>query len=227
MPPRFHSGRRRAANQCARIGEEVRLSAASFGLSVHQLAERSGLSWATVRRVVDGEASVSVVVLAAVAEAAGLDLVLRAYPGRSPSLRDSGQLGLAEQLCRLAHPSWQPALEYGIGPHRESIDLVLLAPSEIVASEIERVAVDWQGQYRRADAKRRALAAHHRRPVRLLMIVEDTRRNRASLEPHLALIRSSLPAGSREILAALRVGQPLGRDGLLWLRRPPRSPDRR
>ena len=101
------------------------------------------------------------------------------------------------------------------------VDLVLFGPTEIWATEIERLLGDFQGQHRRADAKREALAAQHRRPVRLVMAVEDTRRNRAALDPHIAFIRASLPAGSREILGALRSGRPLGRDGLLWLRRAP------
>jgi hypothetical protein len=51
------------------------------------------------------------------------------------------------------------------------------------------------------------------------MVVEDTERNRAAVAPHLAFIRTALPARSREILKSLRTGEPLGRDGLLWLRR--------
>ena len=94
-----------------------------------------------------------------------------------------------------------------------------IGPLEIVASELERLIVDFQDQFRRADRKREALAAMHRRPVRLIIAVEDTRRNRAALEPHIEFIRSVLPAGSREILSALGAGRPLGKDGLLWLRR--------
>lgn len=162
--------------------------------------------------------------MTAVAEAAGLDLVIRAYPGRPPSLRDTRQLGLAEVLCAQAHPSWRPAIELGVGDHGEAIDLCFFGASEIVACEIERMALDGQAQYRRANGKRLTLAARHQRPVRLVMVFEDTSRNRSALKPHIDLVRISLPAGSREILAALRAGRPLDSDGLLWLRprrRPP------
>ena len=81
------------------------------------------------------------------------------------------------------------------------------------------MATDFQNQYRRADRKRQALAAQHQRPTRLVLVIEDTRRNRAALEPHMKLIQAALPARSREVLGALRSGRPLGRDGLLWVRR--------
>jgi hypothetical protein len=73
-------------------------------------------------------------------------------------------------------------------------------------------------QYRAADAKRIELAAAHQRPVRLVLVVEDTHHNRAVAREHQAMIRSMLPAGSREIMQALRTGADLGRDGLLWVR---------
>jgi hypothetical protein len=51
-----------------------------------------------------------------------------------------------------------------------------------------------------------------------VIAVEDTRHNRAVVREHGSLIRSMLPAGSREIMHALRSGGELGRDGLLWVR---------
>jgi hypothetical protein len=168
-----------------------------------------------------GDPGVTITTLCAVAEAVGLDVVLRTYPGRGPTLRDTGQLALAEQMCAQAHAGWQPNIELAVGAHGEAIDVALFATREIWAVEIERMAIDFQAQYRRADRKRAILAALHQRPARLVMIVEDSRRNRAALEAHLAFIRATLPAGSREVLTALRTARPLGRDGLAWVRRVP------
>ena len=50
------------------------------------------------------------------------------------------------------------------------------------------------------------------------MVVEDTERNRAVAREHAAVIGAMLPAGSREVMRALRTGEPLGRDGILWVR---------
>jgi DNA-binding XRE family transcriptional regulator len=220
---RSSASQRRAADQSARLGGEIRLARSVAALSTEQAAERAGVSWSTFLRIENGDPNAEVGTLCAAMEAVGLDLVLRAYPGRPPSLRDTGQLALAEGLCARVHPSLKPTIELAIGQHGEAIDTVLFGPLEIVAAEIERLIVDFQDQYRRADRKREALAAQHSRPVRLLMVVEDARRNRAAVERHLAFIRTVMPAGSREVFSALRAGTPLGRDGLVWVRRSSRS----
>lgn len=219
---RSTTSRRRAAEQSAKIGSEVKLARVTLAMTGRQVADRAGVSSSTEARAELGDPNLTVGTMCAVAEAVGLDIVIRAYNGRAPSLRDSGQLAAANQLQSWAHSSWQPDVELLIGPHGESIDVAFFGPSEIWALEIERMATDFQAQYRRADRKREALAALHQRPVRLVLAIEDTRRNRAALEPHLAFIRSVMPAGTREVLGCLRTGQPLGRDGLIWIRRPPR-----
>ena len=216
---RTSSSKRRAADQASKIGAEVKLGRATNGMTAQQVADRAGVSWSTEARVELGDPSVGIDTLCAVTEAVGLDLVLKAYEGRRPTLRDTGQLALAEQLCGRVHPSMRATIELLIGQHGEAIDVALFGAEEIVATEVERLIVDLQDQYRRADRKRQALAAMHQRPVRLVLVVEDTARNRAAFERHADFIRSMLPAGSREILAALSNGRPLGRDGLLWLRR--------
>ncbi len=188
-------------------------------MSLQRAARRAGVSWSTVARVELGDASVSVDTLCAVTEAVGLDLVLRTYEGRRPSLRDTGQLALAELLCWRAHGSLSATIELLIGQHGEAIDVAFFGAEEIVAVEIERLILDFQEQYRRADRKRERLAASHQRPVRLILVVEDTPRNRAAVAPHIDIVRRALPATSREILAALGARRPVGRDGLLWLRR--------
>lgn len=203
----------------ARIGEEVRLARVSLGLTVHRASRLAGVSWSTAARVEAGDPDVGVETLCALAEAVGVDVVLRAYPGRQPSLRDSGQLAVAENIRAVADAAWQSTLELPIGEHGAAVDMVLFGPNEIIAVEIERTLADWQAQYRRADQKRRALAAQHARAVRLVLVVEDTRRNRALLAPVRSLLDTALPARSRDVIAALRSGRPLRRDGLLWVRR--------
>jgi transcriptional regulator with XRE-family HTH domain len=220
---RSSSSRRRAREQSARIGAEVKLARITHGMTSRQAANRAGVSWSTEARVELGDPNVTVATVCAVTEAVGLDFVGRTYPGIGPTLRDTGQLAVAELICEQAHPSWQPTIELLVGQHGESIDVACFGPREIWAMEIERMATDFQAQYRRADRKRTLLAGVHQRSVRLVLVIEDSRRNRRTLEPHLDLIRSTLPAGTREVLTALRAGRPLGRDGLAWMRRPSRT----
>jgi len=218
-----HLGQRRAKRQATLIGGEVRLARARVRASLRDVARRAGVSPESVRRVEHGDPSIELSTLCAVAEAVWVDVVIKGYPSAGVSLRDSGQLTIARMVCALAHPAWQPQLEVPAGDHGEAIDIGFFGSSEIIATEIDRVLLDLQEPHRRNVRKREYLAARHQRPVRLVMVTEDTPRNRRAIEPHRELLRTILPAGSREILGALRFGRPLGRDGLLWVRpsRPP------
>ena len=225
MTNRRRLGTRRARSQSESAGDDIGVARAEGGLTRTQVSQRAGVSRDTVRRVEEGDPGVQIHTLCAVGEAVGVDVVVRTFRGRPVSLRDSGQLEVAQYLCSIAHPSFRPALEVPAGEHGEACDIGLFGAGEIIDTEIDRLILDFQAQYRRNTQKRAWLAARHQRPVRLVMAIEDTPRNRAAVGPHLDLIRTVLPAGSREILKSLRSGGRLGRDGLLWVRR--RQPPRR
>jgi hypothetical protein len=199
------------------IGHEVTLARTNLALSRYAAARVAGVSPETQQRVEDGDPRVGIDTACRVAATVGLKVWAKAFPARTASLRDTGQLRIASFLQSIASDTFRRALELGLGNGR-SIDTVLFGPMEIIAMEIERLIADFQAQYRAAAAKRDDLALLHQRPVRLVLVIEDSRRNRAALREHAALIRSTLPAGSREVLRALRAGEPLGRDGILWVR---------
>jgi hypothetical protein len=227
MIRRFHDppmGRKRAnhraATQAERIGSAIKTARGITGFSVAAASARAGIAASTWRRVEHGAIGASVATLCAMTEAVGLDFVAQVYPGREPRLRDTGQLELAQVVSAMVSDPSTVSMEVPAGGHGEAIDMVLWRPDEILAVEIERLVLDAQAQLRRLNLKRDWLAAHHQRRVRLVVIVEDTRRNRAALDPHMALLRATLPAGSREVFGAIRSGRALGRDALAWLRRP-------
>ena len=219
------TGLRRARRQAEAFGVDVAMARAGIGLSLRSASLRSGVSADAIRRVERGDPSVQLDTLCAIGEAVGLDVVLKGYRTAGPSLRDTRQLAIARLLGGLAHAGWKPQLEVPAGTHGEAVDVVFFGPSEILATEIDRLVLDFQDVHRRNVRKQQFLADHHQRPVRLVMVVQDSPRNRRAVEPHLELIRAVLPAGSREVIQSLRSGEPLGRDGLLWIRphRPPRS----
>jgi transcriptional regulator with XRE-family HTH domain len=222
MAPRVdrRAADRMAGEMAASIGREALLLRTNLGLTVRTAARLAGVAPSTYQRVEDGDGAVQLDTLCRVAASVGLKVWAKAFPVRHPSLRDTGQLRLAEHIRSLVPASQRVAIELALGNQR-SIDLAVFGPLEIIAIEIERIIGDFQAQHRAAAAKRDELAASHRRPVRLVVVLQDTRRNRAAVREHEPLIRSALPAGSRQILLALRTGRPLGRDGLLWLRSPP------
>lgn len=206
-----------AAELARNVGREVLLARANLALSRRAAARLAGVSPTTQRQVEEGKPSVRLDTLCTVGSAVGLKVWGKAFPVRSPSLRDAGQLKIADHLRSIAHPTYRVALEIALGNLR-SIDMVFYGALEIIATEIERQLADLQAQYRAAATKRDELAALHQRPVRLVLAVEDTRHNRAALREHAALVATILPAGTREIVHALRTGRPLARDGLLWVR---------
>lgn len=212
-------GGRRAQAQADSIGGEIKIGRGEHGLTRAHAARRAGVSPDTQRRVEEGDPGVSLATLCAVGEAAGLEVVVRGYRGRGHSLRDTGQMTIVELVCALAHPSWQADLEVRAGDHGEACDIGFYGPMEIINAEVERMILDFQAMHRRNARKRAYLAARHQRPVRLVIILEDTQRNRTAMALHASLISTAYPAASREVLHALRTGEPLRRDGLLWIRR--------
>lgn len=202
----------------ANLGREVLLARTNHGLTVRRAARLAGVAPRTQKRVEDGDPQVGMSTLCRVASAVGLKVWARAFPATQPTLRDTGQLWVAERLCLIAHASWKPMLELGLGNLR-SVDLALFGPTEILAIEIERVLADFQAQRRVWIDKRDTVAEAHQRPVRLVIAVDDTQRNRAAVRPHADLLRATFPAGSREVLTSIRTGRPLGTDGIVWIRR--------
>ena len=188
------------------------------GMTTGAAATRAGIARSTWERIELGVAPVTLPAIVAATDAVGLDLVCQTYPGREPGLRDSGQLGIAQSLAGMAHPTWRMSLEEPAGDHGEAIDQVLWGPREILAVEIERFLFDWQGQSRRWAAKREWLAARHARPVRQVVVLADTRRNRTALEPFRLVVGQAFPAATRAVLHAVRSGTTLGGDGLCWTR---------
>lgn len=211
-------GVRRSERQALGVGSDVKAARARRGETRERLAARAGVSADSVRRVELGDPHVQLNILCAVGEAVGLDVVVKAYPGRQPSLRDRRHLAITDAICRIAHARWTAQLEVAAGLRGEATDICFFGPTEILATEIDRLLLDFQDQYRRSARKRDYLSELHTRAVRLVMVIEDRPRNRAAIAPHREFVRTVLPAGSREILKNLRTGTDLGRDGILWIR---------
>lgn len=182
MPDRScRAGAGRARRQAEAFGADVAMARAGVGLSLRSTSLRSGVSADTIRRVERGDPSVRFDTLCAIGEAVGLDVVLKGYSSGVPSLRDQGQLKTARLLCGLAHPAWKPRLEAPAGAHGEAVDIGFFGPLEILATEIDRLVLDFQSVHRRNVRKQQFLADGQQRPVRLVMVVQDSPRNRRSV----------------------------------------------
>ena len=208
----------RAQRQAKRIGTEVAIARSAAALSCRDVDRLAGVAQSTVRRIERGDRGVQLDTLVAVGSVLGLDVVVRAYPGVGLRLRDSGQLHVASSLGAMAHDRWRTRFEVPAGEHGEAADMVLYGPDEVLHIEIERALVDLQAQLRSATTKRGFLSANDSRPVRLVIVVEDTRRNRVVSAEHASVIRAALPGTTWQVRTAIVRGEPLGRDGLFWVR---------
>jgi transcriptional regulator with XRE-family HTH domain len=215
---RRRRGAERATVMARSAGKSIRQARHVAGLTRVSASARAGVARSTWDRIERGTSAVTLAALVSACDAVGLDLVCRTYPGRDLRLRDSGQLGIAQWLAAQTHPTWRVSLEEPAGDHGEAIDQVLWGEAEVIAVEIERFLLDWQSQFRQWTAKREWLAARHSRPVRLVIIVTDTHRNRGALMPFGQIVDRVLPARTRLVMDSVRKGTPLGSDGLAWFR---------
>jgi transcriptional regulator with XRE-family HTH domain len=212
-------GRQRARELTLRFGRELRIARVTAGLSQADLGRLVGVTQAHVSLVERGDRTPSWDVACLLAAATGSELGLRLFPAQGVSLRDSGQIAIAEAVAASAHPSWHVQVERPIGDgSRRAIDIALTNSVELVVGEIERGLVDFQAQYRAAALKRDVVASGTDMPVRLVLVVPPTRAIREVLAAHSQLLARVLPIGSPVISRGIRAGTPIGGDGILFVR---------
>ena len=220
-------GRARCRYLAAAFGRELRIARVSAGLSQARLAALAEASQTEVSKAERAQGDVSLAARCRLAAACGYELGWRLYPVATVRMRDSGQLTLAQAIVGAAHASWRPRLEVPVAAgDARAADLVLEGAAEVIHIEIERALVDFQAQLRAAQLKRQAIAEREERPVRLVIAVPDTRTSRARLAPFSDVISRALSAASAQVWRTIRGGEPLGADGILFVRAPLRAPRR-
>lgn len=192
------------------------------GLTQAEMARLAGVSQQEASKTERGATDVSLEARCRLAAACGHELGWRLYPVATVRLRDSGQLALAQTIVGAAHPSWRPRLEVPVAAgDARAADLVLTGSIEIIHIELERAIVDFQAQLRSAQLKREVMRTQDKRPMRLVIAVPASVATRERLAPFTHLIGQTMPATSRTIWRAIRGGQTLGADGILFVRARP------
>lgn len=170
---------RRAQQDLAGIGREVRLARLNHDLSQRTAAAAAGLSHTTWGRLERGHASgVSLPEVARILSVVGLDLHLRAFPAGS-AIRDSAHVRLLEQFRRRLGTGvrWRTEVPLPDSGDRRSWDGLALVSTVRVGVEAETRARDSQELQRRLNGKRRDGAVDH-----VVLLLADTRHNRAFLK---------------------------------------------
>lgn len=203
----------RARRAALRMGDEARAARLTAGLSLSTVGHAAGVSPAQVSRLERGLVRrVDLVVFARVLACVGLDLGLNAFAAGSP-LRDRAHLALTSRFLARISPVWRRALEARVaGPDDpRRWDLRLDGPTSI-GVEFETRLYDVQAQVRRARSKQDASEV-----TRLLLVVADTRHNRAVLREVRSLLADDFPLDTRAVMRALAAGRDPGANGIVVL----------
>ena len=199
--------RRRCRDAVRRVADDGRLARIGAGLSQGEVGRAIGASHARVGRLERGEVEFpDIAFLGAYCAAVGLDLTVRAYPAGDP-IRDRAQLALLERLRARVHPSlrWRTEVALPIEGDLRAWDAEIRgrvpAPWRARVEAETRIA-DGQALERRLGLKIRDDPDGH-----VILLVSDTRANRAALRLLTEGLRHALPLRTREIMASLAVGQ--------------------
>jgi len=211
--------RTRIQRQIQRLGTEVRMARVAEGMSQAAVASRARVSQTSVGRLEAGGSRLSVMIIGSVFSALGMDLSLRAFPGSGVRLRDSGQIALTELIRVESSPQLAAEPRAPVGDHHgQAADVLLVGRSFGIHIEAESVLVDLQAQLRKGQLKRDGLERKAGAQLAFVMALRESERNRCAVRGVGNVVRAALPAPPREVLAALRGGLALTRDGLLWIR---------
>ena len=196
-------GQRNASRQLRDIGTELRDARLAAGLSQDRVARAAGVTQSRISRT---ERSARVPArfdeLATHAAVLGLRLSLKAYPDGSP-VRDVAQLKLLERFrVRVdARFRWRSEVPVGGEGDLRAWDVRLDGPGSIGIDAETRLR-DIQALQRRCETKWRDSGVD-----RVVLVVAGTRHNRQVLAECREALRSTFPADTIEVMAALRAGR--------------------
>ena len=202
----FGRAERRAQRVISELAREIRDARLTAGTSQSAVAKAAHVSANTVSRIETGQlAQLSIAEALVVADAVGLDLSVRAYPGRRPT-RDAAHAKKLHELLGHVGAPLKYRLEAPLPP-REGVpeqrawDALIGAPDGETGVELEMRLYDLQAQTRRILLKWRDSGAQ-----RLLLLISDTQANRRSLRTFPAYFAVLPRLKTAALLATLQSG---------------------
>lgn len=212
-------GERIGRSDLVRVTADLRAARVAAGLSLDDVGRAVGLSRPQLSRIERAQAPATTIIqLARIGAVVGFDVRVRAYPGPDP-LRDTGQIRLLDRLRRRLHPGLALRTEVALpiaGDLRAWdgwIDGLVSGAGRTVGLPVEaetRLA-DFQAQTRRLILKMRDGGAEH-----ALLVVADTRSNRAAVAGARAAASDLFPVSARSAFAALADGTHPGGSALVF-----------
>jgi transcriptional regulator with XRE-family HTH domain len=216
------------------FGEDIARLRTDAGITRRQLARAAGINDSYLARLEAGTAEPSTETSVRLGLALGADYSRRLYPNTGPTIRDRHQAPIVEGLFSIAHRRWHRFVEIGVRrPSRGWIDVGLHAPDEevFVAAEVQSDLHRLEQLVRWSDAKAESVrswdgfARLGQTPtVSKLLIVRETRGNRATAQEFRRVLEAAYPANPADALASLSGVDPWPGAALLWAVRTQASP---
>jgi transcriptional regulator with XRE-family HTH domain len=206
-----------------RIGDDIRSARLGLGISISTAAAAVGLSSSVFARIERGDsAAVTVEQLCLASAAIGLRFSGSAHPD-APGVRDAGHTRLLQRFRDQLPPGtpWRTEVGMPIAGDLRAWDATVELMRQIIAIEAEMRVVNAQAVDRRVNLKRRDSGIEI-----VILLVADTKANRATLASDREALRANFPLDSRQILSAIRAGRPPASSGVLLLE-PSRTSARR
>jgi transcriptional regulator with XRE-family HTH domain len=196
------------------MGEEIRSARLGLGLSIATAATAVGLSPSVFARIERGESDgVTVEQLCLACAAVGLRFVGSAYPD-APGVRDSGHARLLERFRARLPPGtvWRTEVGIPIPGDLRAWDAMTALSRRSIAIEAEMRVVNAQAVDRRISLKRRDSGVEL-----VILLVADTKGNRAVLASDREALRANFPLDTRSILSSIGEGRAPAASGIVLL----------
>lgn len=211
------------------FGEDVVRLRIDAGITRLKLARTAGVNDSYLARIEAGVAQPSVGVCIRLGLALGADMAHRLYPTTGPTIRDRLQAAIAQTLLSILHPRWHPFLELAVRrPSRGWIDVGLHASAQnmFVTTEIQSELRRLEQLIRWSEAKADSVPSWDgfarlggSPVVSRLLIVRETRTNRAVAEEFRRVVRAAYPARPDEALESLVSGSAWPGPAVPWAAR--------
>ena len=187
------------------IGRELYGTRSNAGLSQDAVSAAGGMSRPVYGRIERAsEPEVSLASLARIAASLGLDLSIRFYPAGDP-VRDAGHVALLSRLTARCHPNLviQTEVPFPRPGDGRAWDAVITGFGSAIrcAVEAETRPTDVQALTRKLALKERDGCAH-----RVILLLSDTRHNRAFVHGPGQVLRTWFPLSGPRTMEHLAAG---------------------
>ena len=214
---RVDIGAERGRDLVALTGRELKAARLNAGLSQEEVAAAAGISRSQYGRIELGlSPGLSIALAARLAAVLGLQASLRYFPNADP-IRDAAQRALLERLRVRCHPSlrWRTEVPLPSPGDLRAWDAIVdgFTPRHVRGGiEAETQPVDVQALERKLALKERDGAVDW-----MILLLADTRHNRAFLRGPGAALLARFPLDGRRAIELLGAGVSLGANAVLLL----------